>query len=294
MQGMASQMEALDDFVTKARSQNGLHHEAHLGNLRELVTDVRESYAALQDGFSGLNNRVQTFQDDSIRQKGAVEEIIAPFTEDVRQPLTELRNNIQNAPLNEYKPTGTTPPRTTYEYPTVLPRTEPHGALITKLKQVKQPALSPLDGEEPGPLLSPSKTRVYNDAEDEVGDLQPTTTAFTSSNTGLREVDINVVARPPGYSPDSDSTNSSASLTGSKFSSDEDTPFAEKDDDMAPPPLKKQHLSTTAESKLPQKIMTRRMATGMLSDGRENLMPLNLPSGGPNHGRRLRNRPSSG
>lgn len=295
MQDMASQMKALDDFVTKARSQNGLYHDRHLDNLRELTTSVRGSYAALQDKFTGLDNRVRTFQDDVLPQKDVLEESVAPFSEDVRHALSELRTNIENAPLQEYKPTGTTPPRTSYEYPTVLPRTELHETLIAKLRQAKTPALSPLDGEEPGPLLgSPSKTRVYNDAEDEVGNLQPTTTAVTSSNTGLREVDINVVARPLNSSANSSSPDLP---TGLKSSPEKDMSPTEKDNDLAPPPLKKQHFSTpeTTKSKLPQKMVTRRMAAGMLSDGRENTMPLSLPSGGgPNHGRRLRNRPSSG
>jgi kinesin family protein 11 len=281
MEGMASQMEALDEFVTKARSQNGFHHEAHLNNIKEFASNVRNSYKTLDGGFTELGSRVRTFEDEIVQQKDVVSSSVAPFSEDIRQPLEELRDNIQNAPIAEYKTTGTTPPRITYDYPTTLPRTETHGTLIAKLRQVNQPALSPLEGEEPGPLLgSPSKTRVYNDAEDEVGELQqPTITPVTSSNTGLREVDINVAARPLNSSTTTPG-DFSAFTTGAKHN-------AERDDDATQPPYKKQQLSS--DSKLPQKIVTRRMAGGIPLDGRENTIPLTS-----NNGRRLRSRPSVG
>lgn len=228
-----------------------------------------------------MNNQLHAFQQDVTEQGDSIKKAVIPFSEEVRQPLLELRNNMQNAPMAEYKPTGTTPPRTAYEYPRTLPRTESHSTLLDKLKQTAQPILTPLEEENLDPGLkspfkqrmgSPMKTRVYNDAEDEVGETTITTsTIITSSNTGLREVDLNVAAKQlNSSSPELDFSKSMIDVS----------------EDPAQPPLKKRQ--TASESKLPQKPLMRRAPAGIALDGRENV-PLNASIG-----RRLRHRPSVG
>lgn len=277
---MAVQMEALDDFVTRARSQNGSHHESHLANLGSLTKNIKDSFASLEEGLGSMSSQLHAFQQTATEQEYSIKQAITPFSEEVRQPLVELRNNIQNAPMAEYKPTGTTPPRTSYEYPRTLPRTETHSTLLDKLKQTTQPILTPLEEENLDPGLkspfkhrmgSPMKTRVYNDAEDEVGEPTITTsTIITSSNTGLREVDLNVAAKQlNSSSPERDLCKSMIDVM----------------EDPAQPPLKKRQ---TVESKLPTKALMRRAPPGIALDGRENV-PLDASVG-----RRLRNRPSVG
>ncbi|RAO65196.1 uncharacterized protein BHQ10_001208 [Talaromyces amestolkiae] len=278
---MAVQMEALDDFVTRARSQNGSHHESHMANLEGLTTNIKGSFASLEEGFGSMNTQLHAFQETVTEKENSLKQAVTPFVEEVRQPLVELRNNIQNAPMTEYKPTGTTPPRTSYEYPRTLPRTASHSALLDKLKQTTQPILTPLEEETLDPGLkspikhrmgSPKKTRVYNDAEDEVGEPTITTsTIITSSNTGLREVDLNVAAKQlNSSSPERDFSKSIIDVL---------------EDPAEPPPKKRQAAS---ESKLPQKALMRRAPPGIALDGRENA-PLDACIG-----RRLRNRPSIG
>jgi kinesin family member 11 len=286
MRDVATHMKVLDDFVTKARSQNGQHREWYLNNLQGLTANVRQSYANLHGQLADVNGLSHTFEDDVTQHNNAVRESIEALEGDVRKPLAELLATVQDASFTEYKVTGSTPPKTTYMYPMTLPKTETHGTLIAKLRPLKQPALSPLGDGDLKPLLgSPSKTRVYNDIEDEVGTLPPATTTITSSNTGLREVDVNVVARPPSFNAGSHGMDSSIS-TASKADCEKNT-SVEKDD-MTPLPRKRRlSSSSTTESKLPQKVITRRMA-GIL-EGRENAP---LPTGGLN-GRRLRSRPSN-
>ncbi|KAJ9224971.1 hypothetical protein DTO027B5_2457 [Paecilomyces variotii] len=306
MNDVAIQMEALDDFVTKARSQNGRYHEMHLENLDSLSANVRESYSSLREHFTGFGDRARGFQEDINRQKNTVEESAVPLSDGVRKPLAELRTNIQNAPMAEYTVTGETPQKSHYEYPSKLPRTESHEALLARrrksyqssvsptkkqqspLKQ-QQPLLSPLESEEDavaplgGPLLgSPSKTLVYNDLEDEVGSLPPPTTAGTPSNTGLREVDINVAAKPLVCSADSDAVTTSH-VSATIMEKD----LISEEDDMAPPLKRHASSSAIAKSNLPQKITAKKLA-GMM-EGRENI-PI---STGEYNGRRLRSRPST-
>lgn len=282
MQDVAVQMEVLDDFVVKARSKNTSHHERHLEELRNLSSTVRKSSTNVQDRFESFDERLHEFREDVTRQHDALQKGIGPLSKNIRNPLMDLQEHAQNMSMTEYNATGTTPPRTRYEYPTILPRTE---IQIAKLMTAKQPSVPPLDGEDPSPLAgSPSKTKVYNDAEDEVGTLLPTTTAITSSNTGLREVDINVVGRQPGC-------NSSSLIMDTSIPT-ESKPAPEKDvsgprDDINPQSRKRPRSPSAGESKLPQKVITRRIA-GIL-EGRENIP---VSNGGLNN-RRLRNRPST-
>ncbi|WP_248793510.1 hypothetical protein, partial [Escherichia coli] len=83
--------------------------------------------------------------------------------------------NIQARPLKEYVATGITPQKRPYEYPTTLPQTESHEALVARLRNSKQLKDLPFGGEDKvtplnssSPTASPSKGFVYNDAEDEV------------------------------------------------------------------------------------------------------------------------------
>jgi kinesin family member 11 len=269
-------MATLDDFVTKARAQNSLHHEARLQALGALTGNVRQAYSSIQGEISTMRDRVDEFQGDIRRYTCELSSAVQPFAGDVCEPLAELRKSLQETPLYDYTPTGTTPPRSTYAYPTILPRTASHSSIIGKLRQVKMPNISP---EKPASLQrSPSKTRVYNDTKDEVGSLLPSVTSCTSSNTGLREIDANVVAKQLSCN-----TEFSSSI-GAKLSPEKDIAVHLENDDSAPPPTKRRRSnSTSIENRLPQKA-TRRLAG--LADGRENVLIAS--------GRRLRNRPSSG
>lgn len=275
---MGRQMEALDDFVAKARSQNGRYHEGQLSNLDAMATGVRESYSTMHGDLQGLDNRVSQLQEDAAQQKDTLQGSTAPLSDEVRQPLSDLRANIQRRPMKEYTSSGITPKKRAYEYPSTLPQTDDHGGLIARMRNSKELTVLPFNGEDQfSPLGSSptSKPYVYNDAEheeDEVGPDPPapaTAPVSTStSNTGLREVDANV-ARP---------LDDPSSLQGTGT----ETRPLEEDDSANQPPLKR-HCSVSV-SNLPRKL-TR--AAGM--DGRENIPPATVEMG-----RRLRGRQPSG
>ncbi|KAJ5580301.1 uncharacterized protein N7459_006286 [Penicillium hispanicum] len=293
MNDMSTQMEALDDFVAKARSHNGRFHEVQLGSLDTMAANVRESRSAIQGHFDGLGERVGQLQEDVNIHTKDLEQSTAPLTDEVRQPLSELRANIQGNPMKEYKPTGVTPQKRRYDYPTTLPRTESHDGLRSSHRTSRQFTALPFDEEArlaPVPsspvTSSPSKTFVYSDAAEEV-DTHPPPSAPTSSNTGLREVDINV-ARPVACDVDDDAMVGGKSDTPAPISMElDETP--EKDEPEQPPLKRRRSASNhpnTVESKLPQKMLSKKMA-GML-EGRENVPPSAIPGG-----RRLhRNRPT--
>ncbi|KAL6233323.1 kinesin-like protein bimC [Aspergillus navahoensis] len=282
---MGRQMEALDDFVAKARSQNGRYRDAHLATLDTIVTDVRDSYSTIEERAESLTGRMHQFQQEATRHHATLEESIAPLSDEVRKPLTDLSSSIQNRSLEEYVATGVTPKKRKYDYPSVLPRTESHEVLKSRLRTTKEMEVLPFNGDDQlsAPVSSPggslSKGFVYNDAEDEVGTHVPSMTNVNPSNTGLREVDANIAARPHVYNTDEKHTDQDGSQAVSPDSA------TEADGMDAPPSKRRRSNSAAVETKLPNKMLARRMA-GMM-EGRENVPPPGISSG-----RRLRGRPS--
>lgn len=307
MKDMAEQMQALDEFVTRARTQNGRHHDNHLDSLHHLTTNASQSYSNVRDHFGALGDRVRQFQGEASDMSDDIQKSVRPLTEDVRQPLEELRNCIEQAPLKEYTPTGKTPEKTQYDYPTSLPQTQTHETLLARLRSPDEDAADSvttdkqlIDSPAVSPSSSPTKTMVYNDAENEVGSPRPPTTEVlksTSSNPGLREVDLNIVAAKPSVS-NSNAELSPKPLSPSTNVSDTETEgnALRQDNDMEPPPAKK-HLSNAkaatatgfTDSKLPQKMNTRRTA---MMDGRENVPPSRQTRSRGGNGRKLRNSPT--
>jgi len=256
MKDMATQMQALDDFVTRARSQNERHHSTHVESLGGLASTVRQSYTSIGDHFVSTYDRVRDIGNDVSTQSTALSATLSPLTSTIQQPLSDLRANITNAPLMEYTPTGETPRKTQYQYPTTLPRTQPHSALLGK----QQP---------PSPNRSPSKAIIYTDAPPPSDqNHQPSTSPSKETNPGasLREVSLNVNAALVRSNSDT-----ITSTTGIDRKTDPETAG------MGPPPLKRQ----ATDSKLPQKFGGGKGAFVRL-EGRENV----------GVGRRLRSSPT--
>lgn len=285
-------MEALDDFVAKARGQNGRFHEAHLGSLDAIATNVRESRAAITRHLTGLGERVDQLRGDVDTHTETLEQAARPLQTEVSHPLSDLRVGVESNPMKEYIATGITPQKRPYDYPSTLPRTEPHSGLRSRHRTSKRFTALPFNEEtQPPPLpsspaVSPTKSYVYSDAAEEVG-THPPPSASKPSNTGLREVNANV-GRPASIDAGDD-----AQLIGkpdtpiqSVTAELEETP--EKDDDEPPPPKRHRSVSSNhaAESKLPQKMLSKKMPGVM--EGRENVFPPATSSS-----RFYRNRPSN-
>jgi kinesin family protein 11 len=109
MQGMAVQMQALDEFVTRARSQNGRHHQTHAQSLEGLTSTVRQSYSNAGEYFISSSGRMRDLGSDISSRTSTLQASLPQLDANVRQPLAELRTNVAEAPLKEYVPTGETP-----------------------------------------------------------------------------------------------------------------------------------------------------------------------------------------
>jgi kinesin family protein 11 len=184
MKDISRQMQALDDFVTRARSQNAQHHDSHTKSLEGLSGTVISSYSNIGSHFTSTYERVRDLGDDMSMKATSLQESLTPLESILRQPLAELRSNISSTLLQEYQPTGETPQKIQYQYPTNLPRTEAHATLLAALRR-------PLS-------TSPTKTMipvVFNDNDSRAGGTEvtpPSTETERKPTGGLREIDVNI------------------------------------------------------------------------------------------------------
>jgi len=263
MKDMAIQMQALDDFVTRARSQNERHHGRHVESLQSLASTVHQSYTSIGDHFVSTYDRVRDLGTDVSERTSTLQASLPELTTSIQQPLSELRHNIEEAPLQEYASTGETPQKTQYQFPTTLPRTESHDKLLAKLNRPHHNLTSPHES----PAKSPSKPVVYTDTpvlSEDITMTDHTENPRPATAPGLREIDMNV----------SRHSEPSSLLSSSK-------PDVKLENmGMGPPPMKRQ---ATIESKLPKSLGGKAGQVGVLRlEGRENL----------GAGRRLRSSPS--
>lgn len=280
LRDMAVQMAALDEFVTRAREQNGRHYDSHYQSLNELSVNVRQTFENIDDTLQASSGRMENYSKETRENIKSLEDTLSPLTRSMRNPLAELKSKLESNPLIDYVATGETPQKKDWVYPTDLPRTENHDSLLARLKGLADgtPAaprspkkfasprkmLSPRKAWSPSKLPSPTKAKVFLD--DSVAGAQTAPPAQSSNEVaeepkaGLKEMDMNVLAQ-------------SASVA--EVHSHPQTSFSKSVNNTQQPPLKRH---ATAESRLPRK-------------GRENNVLSQSVGPGFGIGRRLRSSP---
>ena len=247
MKDISLQMQALDDFVTRARSQNAQHYNVHSKSLQDLLQTVRSSYGNIGTHFTSTYDRVRGLGDEMTEKTNHLTQTLTTLEPTLRQPLAELRSNITMTTLHEYEPTGETPQKVQYHYPTELPRTAPHETLLAVLRR---------PGPAPNSTSSPTKMIpvIFNDSPTKtVADDNATTVSLPATTTpigGLREIDANVNA-------------------GSSNSGDSTITISSADANVKVPLLKRSMTGTSI--KPPQKGIKR--PTVVALEGRENAIP---------------------
>jgi len=204
MEDLHEQMTSLDDFVTRARSQNAEHNDRHGASLRCVSNTVEGSYNSIAEHFKTTFARVNDLSTGMQVDIGAAQETILPLSEELVQPLANLREDISNTILQEYQPTGETPRKTNYDFPTELPRTHAHERLIAKFNGA----------------LSPVKSRVFADADSNLAENRSPMRRYHSEaivssvrdkdlnpfSTSLREINPNLNSTSLTYDPKATAT----------------------------------------------------------------------------------------
>lgn len=118
------QMEALDGFVTRAKCENATLHEAHAQSVHVRSGAVEQSLGNILGQVATTCDQVKTLGEELEADTNDLCKVIEPLEAQLCQPLASLREGISNTALQEYQPTGATPQKAVYRYPTELPRTE--------------------------------------------------------------------------------------------------------------------------------------------------------------------------
>jgi kinesin family protein 11 len=249
MSDFGVQMKDLDDFVTRARSENSGHHAQHVKSVDSLSNTVEASFSTISAQFTSTFDRVRELGDEMDVETGNIRGALAPLDEEVCEPLGDLRDEINSTVLKEYEPTGDTPEKTGYQYPTELPRTEAHEVLIARMHDAPTPSrpttslattiFSDPDLSGLGPVVSP----------------KPSARTINSFSMSLREVNPNLTTGAIMFDP-------SASTMS--------MPAIREDNATMPLPLFKRSTSIR-----PPNMVTRgsKKQQVMPLEGRENVPP---------------------
>ncbi|KAK5417188.1 Kinesin-related motor protein [Exophiala xenobiotica] len=349
---MATQMAALDDFVTRARSQNDTNHTQRVQSLDKMAYDARGAFLELEKGSNEQKIVLEKFEQETKSHSDGAE-LVNALEKDIRPHLQDLRSEVLERAFAEYVPTGETPQKRDWKYPVSLPRTESHESIVARLRGLPDPSLasktpssaktpgrsprkqtSPRKGQgfgavggSPSKAGSPSKTKVFNDVigpstshqqamfpqsqativEQLQSQSQSQSKPGLGLGLGLKEIDINLIGRPPSSSSAPQALVHGAVSDG-KGNERERPVLLDFSKSLGAgtgqPPLKR-HATTNAvvESKLPTaarklgraKSTVARMGMGMgmsmsMGAGVENSSQSIGPTGGGG-GRRLRSSP---
>jgi kinesin family member 11 len=202
---MTVQMSALDEFVTRARTQNEQSHQQHLDSMRQYHTEVAQLQSDITSSIDQRTSGLQAYHAETTENDNALSETVTTFSAEAEEALRTMRTHVQETSLTDYTPTGQTPQKREWSYPKDLPSTAPHATVIARSRglpdptpEAKTPGRSPRKSPRkasPTKLTrsSPTKGKVYTDAAD--GEL---TRAISLENMtepiGLKEINMNIVA----------------------------------------------------------------------------------------------------
>jgi kinesin family member 11 len=270
MEDLDEQMTSLDDFVTRARSQNAEHHDQHAASLTTLSDTVESSYAKVGSHFKDTFARVENLRSSMDQATTEARDALEPLAGDLCQPLAELRDEVNATSLQEYQPTGDTPRKMIYDYPTDMPHTKPHTKLVDELNGV------------PSPSKMMSKGAIFADADPDLKENRSPTRAhstggsifpLTDRNTlsmSLREVHPNVNSSTTSLLVDPQA-NTANTIHGFSVSIGPGTLAMTDAADNTMPLFKKSR--TTKLPRGDKKVPT------TTADGRENMPPMQVVGG---------------
>ncbi|KAK1247634.1 hypothetical protein MKX07_000522 [Trichoderma sp. CBMAI-0711] len=186
------QMEAMDDFVTRAKSESNTHHETHMQSIQALSNTVDQSFGNISAHFKTTFDRVKNLGEAMDLDAGDLHDSLEPLTAQICQPLSALREQIGKTALQDYRPTGETPQKAQYHFPTSLPRTETHAAL-----NFKSGGNSPDPNEAgEGDADEDNDTLVFTDLDTSSKNTssppRPSIESISDKSASLREVNPNI------------------------------------------------------------------------------------------------------
>ena len=203
LQQMATQMQDLDAFVARARSQNNEHHVDCEERSHSLRQNVHETFEALQTELQQHSTDLTLFEKESmVVVEGISNGIVGPYVEQTCDSLDKIRTQLQQR-MTKYTVTGETPQRKDY----MIPSSPAPMHTTPSIPKTVDRNKSPRKFTSPRKLRSPTKLKVWSPSKDNnikrdntitsptrkaIG-AQPVPPLPAPTSAGLREIDINLM-----------------------------------------------------------------------------------------------------
>ncbi|TQV96224.1 kinesin family protein (BimC) [Cordyceps javanica] len=210
VEDLGSKMHALDDFVTHARTENTTHHESHGQLVQSLSNTVEQSFGNISSHFKSTFDRVKNVGEEMELDTNDMREAVEPLNSQLCQPLANLREGISSTTLQEYQPTGDTPQKAVYQYPTVLPRTNNTTDATFDEEDERMPA-SPLVSMDRS--VDQDQTIVFADLSSQ--SQQPAPISTKASSSSPRPSSAKSAATAPALSSSDDGVTDKTQLGAS-------------------------------------------------------------------------------
>lgn len=191
VQAMTTQMAALDEFVVRAKQQNNTHHDQQISSFEAMTNQLKSSLESVQNRLG--HNSTETF---NIGIKAHLDELSSTFADvedKVRVPLQHLQETLLATNFAAYVPTGQTPQKRDWSYPTELPRTLPSTTPKSSPQKASPKKSSPRKRAQSQSPRKPSPKKLMIAVRPDSPLTMPVSVPMP---TQLRELDVNVRAAP--------------------------------------------------------------------------------------------------
>lgn len=194
-------LDRADDLHTLTGNARTLHHGNNTEateQRRTLVESVADSYQRALKRIVENSTRARDLHSAMSNDVELLTSSIPTLEEDVHQPLERLRTDVTARCLEEYMPTGQTPRKTSYQFPTALPQTDSRENVLAAFKErgrLRTPRLQRRSSKKPPQqqqiLANPDNAdaMIIDSDENEIDRSENNITSHS-----LREVDVNVSA----------------------------------------------------------------------------------------------------
>ncbi|KAL2270809.1 hypothetical protein VTJ83DRAFT_180 [Remersonia thermophila] len=167
MRDVDAQMQDLDALVARAKARHAGDGVRNAQLADGLAAAAERCLADVAEHLDGGLARARALGRDVDAAAEQLAGSLSPLRHDACGPLADLRRHVLAAAPREYEPTGATPdPRARYDYPTHLPRTAAHDALLAALRDADAPPASPC----PAAAAAAAAAVVVHDDDDDDND----------------------------------------------------------------------------------------------------------------------------
>ncbi|KAK6361826.1 kinesin motor protein cin8 [Orbilia blumenaviensis] len=123
MKSVATNMQTLDEFVTRAREQNERHHRQRVSSLDSVADQVKKSVSSVRSDVDDIKQSVEDIGADVLAATVKAKNALEPFDIHSAMLLSGLKSHTESTVYKNYVPTKSSPKKRAYPFDDDLPKT---------------------------------------------------------------------------------------------------------------------------------------------------------------------------